>query len=188
MHDHSFQAVLALVYADLLEFHRRAYKFVRMRFELWLKENGANALLWLCGKPGAGKRVLCSSLIQFLESRKINVFNFFCSYRDTTTINSTLLLRSFALQAIQKNPDLAVYIHNEVLPTWPIVSRRALMGLIPKVLQSVGSARLVVDGLDEWAPGEQSLMLEDLFQLLSSNPSSHICKIPISSRDVPTIS
>jgi hypothetical protein len=29
--DHNFQAVLALMYADILEFHRRAYKFVRRR-------------------------------------------------------------------------------------------------------------------------------------------------------------
>lgn len=27
-HDHNFQALLALVYADILEFHRRTYKFV----------------------------------------------------------------------------------------------------------------------------------------------------------------
>ena len=32
-HDHNFQAVLALVYADILEFHRRAYKFVRQKCE-----------------------------------------------------------------------------------------------------------------------------------------------------------
>jgi len=32
-HDHNFQAVLALVYADILEFHRRAYKFVRRKCE-----------------------------------------------------------------------------------------------------------------------------------------------------------
>lgn len=27
--DHNFQNVLALVYSDVIEFHRRAYKFVR---------------------------------------------------------------------------------------------------------------------------------------------------------------
>ena len=31
--DHNFQAVFALFYADLLEFHRRTYKFVRQRCE-----------------------------------------------------------------------------------------------------------------------------------------------------------
>ena len=30
-HDHNFQTALALVYADILEFHRRAYKFIRRR-------------------------------------------------------------------------------------------------------------------------------------------------------------
>ena len=29
--DHNFQNVLALVYSDIVEFHRRAYKFVRRK-------------------------------------------------------------------------------------------------------------------------------------------------------------
>ena len=29
--DHDFQAVVALMYADILEFHRRAYKFIRRK-------------------------------------------------------------------------------------------------------------------------------------------------------------
>jgi hypothetical protein len=31
--DHNFQNVLALVYSDIVEFHRRAYKFVRKKCE-----------------------------------------------------------------------------------------------------------------------------------------------------------
>jgi hypothetical protein len=31
--DHNFQNVLALVYSDIIEFHRRAYKFVRRKWE-----------------------------------------------------------------------------------------------------------------------------------------------------------
>jgi hypothetical protein len=34
--DVNFQNVLALVYSDILEFHRRAYKFVRRRCESYL--------------------------------------------------------------------------------------------------------------------------------------------------------
>ena len=33
--DINFQNVLALVYSDILEFHRRAYKFVRRRCKSW---------------------------------------------------------------------------------------------------------------------------------------------------------
>jgi hypothetical protein len=33
-HDHNFQVLLSLVYADILEFHRRAYKFVRRTCKL----------------------------------------------------------------------------------------------------------------------------------------------------------
>ena len=31
--DHNFQNVLALVYSDIIEFHQRAYKFVRRKCE-----------------------------------------------------------------------------------------------------------------------------------------------------------
>ena len=31
VNDHNFQNVLALVYSDIVEFHRRAYKFVRRK-------------------------------------------------------------------------------------------------------------------------------------------------------------
>jgi hypothetical protein len=34
VNDHNFQNVLALVYSDIIEFHRRAYKFVRRKCEL----------------------------------------------------------------------------------------------------------------------------------------------------------
>ncbi|ORY00158.1 hypothetical protein BCR34DRAFT_606363 [Clohesyomyces aquaticus] len=291
-HDHNFQAVLALVYTDILDFHRRAYKFVRMKswklffcsmwghfesrfgsilssfayhselvdkeataidvseaserrkqdaekwekqeqewraaklravvawlrvdgdspedtldklsreclpgscdwlyghpkVELWLKDTGTTALLWLHGKPGAGKSVLCSSLIQNLENRNVKVLYYFCSYIGTTAASSSLIIRSFIIQVIQSNPDLAVFVHDEFMPTRPRATRRALMELLPKLLQSVGSARLVIDGLDEWNPKEQSLILEDVLTFISTNSSSHICKILISSRDVPTIS
>jgi hypothetical protein len=37
VNDHNFQSVLALVYSDIIEFHRRAYKFVRRKCELLLE-------------------------------------------------------------------------------------------------------------------------------------------------------
>jgi hypothetical protein len=136
----------------------------------------------------AGKSVICSSIVQAIESRNMNVLFYFCTYLGAINDGSLLLLRSLTAQAIQRDPNLAIYVHDDIISSHPISSRRALMGLLPKLLQNLGSVRLVIDGIDEWNPREQKLILDDVLQFLSSTSSSCICKILISSRDVPTIS
>ncbi|KAF2145844.1 uncharacterized protein K452DRAFT_305786 [Aplosporella prunicola CBS 121167] len=154
----------------------------------WMNDGTANALLWLCGKPGAGKSVLCSKLIQSMEAKKLNVFYYSCSYLETAAEGPTRLLRSLTAQAVQNNPDLIIYIHDDYIPSHPVASRRPLMGILPNILIDVGSSRLIIDGIDEWDRKEQKLILKDVLQLLSTDASSHTCKVLISSRDVPTVS
>jgi hypothetical protein len=62
------------------------------------------------------------------------------------------------------------------------------MVLLPELLQGLGSTRLVIDGIDEWNPMEQKEFLKDLLQVLSTNPSSYICKILLASRDTRNMS
>ncbi|KAH7085093.1 hypothetical protein BKA63DRAFT_10537 [Paraphoma chrysanthemicola] len=290
--DHNFQAVLALVYSDIIEFHRRAYKFVRRKswaiffssmwagFEsrfnsilrslayhseladkeavaadiseavrrskdddekwkqqerewqaakvrtvlawldtndtppadildrhlrdclpkscdwfvqqkgtqLWLGDSVKNSLLWLCGKPGAGKSTISSYLVQHAESNAIHVFYYFCSFLGNTLDGPTRLLRSFVSQVIQKHQDLAVYVHDIYYKSHPVATKRALLGLLPKLLQSLGSVRIVVDGIDEWSPRAQKDTLKDLTDMLSTDKISHICKVMIASRDTLDIS
>lgn len=171
--------------------------------ERWLKEGAANALIWLHGKPGAGKplhggiltptdqskgkSVICSSLVQFMQSKRLSVFYYFCSFRDNAVDNCTRLHLSLVAQIIQKNLDLVPYIYNEYVLSHPKASQKALKGLLPNLLASVGSSRLVIDGMDEWDPKEQELIIEAILPLISADVS-HICKILISSRDVPAIS
>jgi hypothetical protein len=63
-----------------------------------------------------------------------------------------------------------------------------LLGLLPELLQSLGSVRLVIDGIDEWDEREQKETLQDLMQLLSTDPSLCMCKILLASRDTLEIS
>ncbi|KAF2678067.1 hypothetical protein K458DRAFT_377432 [Lentithecium fluviatile CBS 122367] len=291
-HDHNFQALLALVYADILEFHRRAYKFVRRKswaiffgsmwdgFESrfgdilrnlanhselvdkeavavdisdavarskeeadrweqqerewqalkvravlswlatddpppedalerntrdclpgscdwfiqhhktqsWLKDGAEKTILWLYGKPGAGKSVLCSNLVQHAEAKGTNIFVYFCSYLGNSTESSSRILRSLCAQMIQKHQDLAPYIYHKYSQSHPVPSRKALLGLLSELLQSLGSVRFVIDGIDEWDEREQKEALQDLTQMLSTDPSSSICKILLASRDTLEIS
>ena len=171
--------------------------------QLWLTDGAENAILWLYGKPGAGKSsafdqivyslllsgksVLCSRLVQHAEAKGTNIFFYFCSYLGTANESSSRVLRSLASQIIHKNRDLALHVHEKYSQSHPVPSRRALLGLLPELLQGLGSVRFVVDGIDEWNEREQKEVLQDITQMLSTDPSC-ICKIMIASRDTLQIS
>lgn len=63
-----------------------------------------------------------------------------------------------------------------------------MASLLPELLSIVGTSRIVIDGIDEWEPKEQQVVLDDLLPLTTAKQSAYICKILISSRDMPTIS
>ncbi|KAI4684058.1 hypothetical protein J4E81_009221 [Alternaria sp. BMP 2799] len=249
VNDHNFQNVLALVYSDIVEFHRRAYKFVKRKswsiffssmwagFEsrfngilknlayhteladkeaaaadiaesvrrskaddenweqqerewtaheatdLWLGDSAKNPLLWLCGKPGAGKSMICSALVQHTETNAVHVFYYFCSFLGSRSDGPSRLLRSLISQVIQKHQDLAIYVHDVYFKSNPEPTKKALLTLLPELLRGLGSVRLIVDGIDEWASRDQKELLNDLSQMISTDKSSHICKILVASRD-----
>ncbi|PVI02267.1 hypothetical protein DM02DRAFT_702449 [Periconia macrospinosa] len=290
--DHNFQAVLALMYADVLEFHRRAYKFVRRRgwkfffssmwdnfdsrfksiladlayhsdlvdkeavavdiaaslryqkedaerfekqeqewknaklsaalswlgfgnhvvdhipdnltrdcspgacdwifkhakMEPWLQDQGACSIVWLCGKPGAGKSVLTASLVHHLEELSLGVYCYFCSYSDPTEGASAYLFRSLVAQIIQIHPDAAIHVAEKYINSYRAASNKAITCLLPELLDIVGSSRLVIDGIDEWDPKEQQIVMDDILTLATGKNSTYCCKVIISSRDMPAIS
>ncbi|KAF2728956.1 ankyrin [Polyplosphaeria fusca] len=291
-HDHNFQVLLALVYADVLEFHRRAYKFVRRnawanfftsiwsgfesRFgailsnlayhrelvdkeaiavdiadavtrsrldeerwekqerewraqkirtvlswlstddtppenvlekhvnecipgscdwfldhnktKSWLRDGASHAFLWLYGKPGAGKSIICSSVVQHAANTGANVLYYFCSYLGYTTKDSSRLLRSLAAQIVQKHHDLGIHVFDNYCQSYSVPTQKALLGMLPELLQGLGSVRIVVDGIDEWTVAAQKEALRHLTQLVSTDSSSCICKILVVSRDTLEIS
>lgn len=135
-----------------------------------------------------GKSVICSSLVQHAQANDVNVFFYFCSYLTDSAESSSHLLRSLAAQIIQKHQDLAVYVHDIYFESHPTPSRKALLRLLPELLQGLGSVRFVIDGIDEWDAREQKEFLKDIMQMLSTDPSSCICKILLASRDTLEVS
>lgn len=142
----------------------------------------------MCSPLLLGKSVLCSSLVQYAEAKGTNVFFYFCSYHGNATGSSSRLLRSLTAQIIQKHRDLAFHVYEKYLQSYPVPSRRALLGLLPELLQGLGSLRFIVDGIDEWDERDQKEVLRDLMQMLSTDCSSFLCKIMIASRDTLEIS
>lgn len=127
-------------------------------------------------------------MIRHLETNSLNVFYYYCSYLTNTADNCTTLLRSLASQLIQKHQDLAIFVYNDFFGKYSKPTQKALVELLPKLLQAVGSARLIIDGLDEWDTRQQRELLGCLPGILSNDRTSYICKILISSRDTLEIS
>ncbi|KAI8934434.1 hypothetical protein NX059_009166 [Plenodomus lindquistii] len=289
--DHNFQSLLALIYADILEFHRRAYKFVRrsswhtffgsmwagfesrfsgilaqlayhsklldeeaiaidisntiaqsreqalkweqqeqewrankvrvvlswlatgaplpedaldrhseqclpdscnwfiqdVKTQRWLKKGAGKAMLWLTGKPGAGKSTLCSTLIQHAQSNAFDVLFYFCTYLDNSAGTSSRILRSLASQIIQKHQDFAIHVYDVYFQSHPVPTRKALLCLLPELLQGIGPVRLVIDGVDECSASDQVEVLKDMAQLHALSATLN-CKVLIASRDTLNIS
>ena len=116
------------------------------------------------------------------------MFYYYCSYLTNTADSCTTLLRSLASQLIQKHQDLAIFVYNDFFGVHPKSTQKALLELLPKLLQALGSARLVIDGLDEWDARQQRELLGCLPGILSNDRTSYICKVLISSRDTLEIS
>jgi hypothetical protein len=63
-----------------------------------------------------------------------------------------------------------------------------LKKLIPTLLLSIPSIRIVIDGLDEFEQKDQSQILNDVIPLASASNLGAVCKILILSRDINPIS
>jgi hypothetical protein len=136
----------------------------------------------------AGKSVLSASLVQHLEESGSSVFFYFCSFSNVATGTSSYLLRSLVAQIVQRHQDTAVYVADHYMTAYRSASRKALASLLPELLSIVGMVRLIIDGLDEWDPKEQQIILDDILPLTKVNQSLSACKLLIASRDMPTIS
>lgn len=75
------------------------------------------------------------------------------------------------------------YVNNGLQPSVP-----QLKQLLPNLLSTFPSVRIIVDGLDECDDKEQNLILIELLALAGLKSLSTSCKVLISSQDLLTIS
>ncbi|KAK8100002.1 hypothetical protein PG999_010376 [Apiospora kogelbergensis] len=151
----------------------------------WLQRGRGGQVLWINGKPGSGKSVLCARLIRFLRdvmNRKVCFF--FCNFQTPSHGISSHILRSLVSQMLPIIPDAVPYVYNEYV----IKSRRPSSETLKKILQDLLSLteelRLAIDGIDEVAPSEHRNLLRDLLQLTKSCPTLNVLLV---SQEVPTI-
>lgn len=100
-----------------------------------------------------GKTVLCSRLIHFLEGDgHTMVLYYFCNnYRSSKSNDLVHILRAFCAQLIRSQTDFVPYFFHQFLAKGLNPSIPNLIQALRPALVSIGSVRIVVDGLDEWS-------------------------------------
>jgi hypothetical protein len=146
----------------------------------WVEPTETEPLVWLTGKPGGGKSVLASFLVQHLQSHKeTTVLYFFCAL-NSSRITCAEVLRTMAFQALQQNPDLASLVHQAYLQKVSTRSTPKMKGMLKEIFAVAKSVHIVIDGVDECERTTQKEVLKALADI--QRTSKDLVKILISSR------
>lgn len=128
-------------------------------------------------------------IIRFLQQDKHSVVLYsFCNYYSSSFNKASHILRSLVAQLLHCNRDLLSYVYDEYICQGLTSSVPQLKKLIPTLLLSISSVRIVIDSLDESEQKDQTQILNDIIPFASASDIGAVCKILISSRDISPIS
>ncbi|CAD6565730.1 MAG: hypothetical protein ASARMPREDX12_006744 [Alectoria sarmentosa] len=133
----------------------------------WLGQGGRdNPVVWLNGKPGAGKSVICSKLVEHVQEKTdMAVIYYFCPHHQASQTSASEVLRSFATQLLTGNASLAPYILETFANNGQKPTKKNLGMILEKMITSVSSLRIIVDGLDECLQEDQDEIIQDLLRI-----------------------
>lgn len=153
----------------------------------WIENGNGDAVIWMTGKPGAGKSYLCSLIIENVGTRQdLSSLYFFCGQRSANQNRCALLLRTLAVQLLRQNlEDVAPLIHQDYLQKGLSCSSPTMKRLLKEVLPLSKTTRIVLDGIDEYDLEDQQQILKYLLELQRSIGDN--CRLLISSRNEPLI-
>ncbi|KXH58631.1 NACHT domain-containing protein [Colletotrichum salicis] len=142
-------------------------------------------VLWLHGKPGSGKSILCSQLIYFLRSNpNWNCLFFFCDFHTTGYGVTVQVLRSICAQILDLAPETASFMHKECVISGETPSSSFLKETISKLFSFFEDLRLVIDGIDEIGSSEHGELIKTLTKLAETQNNFRLL---VSSQDIPSI-
>lgn len=148
------------------------------QYQKW--KTGSSNYLWLYGKAGCGKTVLCSTVIEDIRAHCRTAANsghavFYFSFSDNQKQSYADLLSSLVVQLGWKEPGLSMLVQAYEKPN------RSLPGLddLEKILSSFGSfdeVFVLLDALDECPEAEEARqsVLEGLERLSQRAPNLRI--------------
>lgn len=159
----------------------------KQEYQDWLdlsKLHEHHGLLWIKGKPGAGKSTIMKFVLgKFRRKKEWTISSFFFNARGRQMEKTVQgMYQSLVLQVLTSLPHLQVALDAAPMSDLPIIwTIPLLQSLLRSVVESLGSSRLVclMDALDECDPAEIRDMVyffEDLRALaLENNTHFHVC-------------
>lgn len=129
-----------------------------------------------------GKTILSTYVIEKLEEET----GFTTAYHicDSYTAGKNLpgdVLRSLTAQLLRSNLELAPFVFENYANKGLSPSLVRLRKLLPDLLATISSVRIIIDGLDEYPESDQRTILTDLITL--SKSTSGQCRIIFSNRE-----
>lgn len=147
--------------------------FESKEFQSWSMHK--NESIWMHGIPGAGKTILCSTIIAYLEDSSCNdddpkVIYYYFDFRDRTKQTVSNLLKSIIFQLASRSAGLtesaaALY---EKYGGSREPSQEELFDVVRDDIESTGRTFLIIDALDECPQQERKLFLNLFFQQTTS--------------------
>ncbi|ROV91219.1 hypothetical protein VMCG_09361 [Cytospora schulzeri] len=162
-------------------------------FKTW--EESPSSFLWLCGKPGAGKSILSSSVIYHLrdkykEDPEVMLAYFFFSFSDQEKQNVDGMLASLIKQLYANRPDTPQQVKSlsDYKKKGERPDTKTLEAALIATLHGFSAAFIVIDALDECPTlnGEQRMLLDSLSRIIAMMPEN--IHIFCTSRPEPDIS
>lgn len=145
--------------------------------------------LWITGKAGCGKTVLCSTAIEDLRQRcdedlSTGLAIFYFSFSDSRKKSSTDLLRSLVVQLAWREPGPTMLQQAYEKPSGGVPSDDELQKILLASLASYSMVSVVLDALDE-SPDDNRETRDTLFTMLERlvQGCTHV-KILATSREV----
>ncbi|KAF2830936.1 hypothetical protein CC86DRAFT_430515 [Ophiobolus disseminans] len=146
-------------------------------YQDWI--TGNPPLLWLHGKAGCCKTVLCSTIVVDIEQRLHEQSGtafayFYFTFADPTKQSYRSLLLSMILELSRIGPihKSLVALHRERKPH--TASVEALQLILISMLKQASVSYLVVDALDECSEDQRDEVLEGLHTITKSNPGTRL--------------
>ncbi|KAJ0120655.1 NACHT domain-containing protein [Diaporthe amygdali] len=202
--DPRFFESTAAFYADILEFHKHAYKFVRRSgWKLFFSTSWGRFQRRFDNILENLKRhedLIDRLLIRFVKSRNDIVLHYFCTNTSVTSLEYDQVLKSLLEQLLRQDVDLTANVYNEYVlkkhvPTVPILEQLLQTLLITSAEDPSKRSYvwIVLDGVDELrdhSPNIQARLLNFMKQIVfkAASSESATCKAFISGRPSTTIS
>ncbi|KAH8708495.1 hypothetical protein GQ44DRAFT_627937 [Phaeosphaeriaceae sp. PMI808] len=109
--------------------------------------------LWLHGKPGSGKTVLASRVVE--EAKRLKsvptVLFFYFKHDDSDRHNFLSMALTLLMQILEQHPQVLDYFYGKCCGAGggPLTSRALIEGLLALGLKNCETVYIVLDGLDE---------------------------------------